>query len=89
MSALPTESDVRKRIPVTAGCLDYFPLAIAYVAMISHLGNAKHNPGEPLHWARERSADHADCVGRHLLDRKNYDGGVLEAGQLAWRALAN
>ena len=57
--------------------------------MVSWLGNDKHNPGEPLHWSRDKSGDHVDCAGRHLIDRKSYDGGILEAGQLAWRSLAN
>ncbi len=86
---LPTESDVRKKIPVTTGVLDYFPDAIAYVAMVSYLGNEQHNPGQPLHWAREKSADHPNCIGRHLIQRKQEDGGVIEAGQVAWRALAD
>lgn len=90
MPTLPHESELRKRIPITTGCFDYFPLALAYVAMVSYLGSVEHNPGQSLHWAREKSAGHADCIGRHLLDRKNYDeGALLEAGQLAWRALAN
>ena len=83
---LPAESELRKKIPIMTGFIDYFPLAIAYGAMISYLGNQKHNPGEPLHWSREKSADHVDCIGRHLIDRKQEDGGVLEAGQVFWRA---
>jgi len=86
MTTLPRESDLRKKIPITTGFLDYFPLAVAYAAMISYLGNEKHNPGEPLHWSRDKSADHADCIGRHMLDRDYDDNGVLEAGQAFWRA---
>ena len=86
---LPHEFELRKKLPVTTGVLDYFPLSIAYMAMVSYLGNEKHNPGQPLHWAREKSNDHADCAGRHLIDRKCFDNGILEAGQLAWRALAD
>lgn len=86
---LPLDSDMRKRIPITTGFIDYFPLAIAYAAMISYLGNKKHNPGQPLHWSRGKSADHPDCIGRHLIDRHFDDGGILEAGQVFWRAGAN
>ena len=36
--------------------------ALAEVARVSKAGNDQHNPGQPLHWARDKSADHADCV---------------------------
>lgn len=89
---LPSDSTVRKTIPITTGCLDYFPLALAYVAKISYHGNQKHNPGQPLHWARAKSNDHADCCGRHLVERGTIDPstpGLYHDGMLAWRALAN
>ncbi len=81
----------RKDEPVTTGVLDYFPLAIKALARLSKKGNDKHNPGEPLHWSREKSGDHADCIGRHLLDRGKVDpeSGELHDVALAWRALAN
>lgn len=82
-------SEERKDRPMATGLLDYFPDALAYVAYVSKLGNDKHNPGEPLHWAREKSMDHADCIVRHLLDRGGVsDDGVRHSGNLAWRALA-
>jgi hypothetical protein len=87
---LPENSAQRKTLPVTEGVLKYFPLAIAYIALVSKVGNDKHNPGEPLHWSRGKSDDHADCIGRHLLDLGTYAGdGLLHDGMLAWRALAN
>lgn len=88
--SLPTDSKARKGIPVVTGVLDYFPDAIAYVAMISKAGNDKHNPGEPLHWSRGKSNDHADCIGRHLIERGTMDpdDGLRHTGKLAWRALA-
>lgn len=74
---------------MATGCLDYFPLALAYVAHVSFVGNEQHNPGEPLHWAREKSNDHADCIIRHLVDRGKIDtDGVRHMGKAAWRALA-
>jgi hypothetical protein len=87
---LPTDSAARKRIPVVTGLLDYFPDALAAVAEVSFVGNEKHNPGQPLHWSREKSADHADCIGRHLLERGTVDSltKVRHTAQLAWRALA-
>ena len=98
---LPTDSQERKNFPLASGCLNYFPAAIAGVAKVSKLGNDKHNPGEPMHHARGKSSDHADCILRHLVDtqdllaaytRKTTDVApeqvLLEASQLAWRALA-
>jgi hypothetical protein len=68
MSALPSDSEARKRVPMYSGCLAYFPAALAGVAKISYAGNEKHNPGQPMHHARGKSADHADCILRHLMD---------------------
>lgn len=86
---LPTDSVARKAIPITEGVLDYFPLAIAEVAKCSHAGNEQHHPGEPLHWDKSKSTDHANCIGRHLIDRGTFDtDGVRHSAKLAWRALA-
>lgn len=89
-TTLPTDSSERKSIPLVSGVLDYFPAALAEVAKVSKAGNDKHNPGEALHWAREKSSDHADCIGRHLLERGAVDKGTgqLHSAELAWRALA-
>lgn len=101
---LPTDSAERKEYPLLSGCLKYFPAALAGVAKISKLGNDKHNPGQPLHHARGKSSDHGDCILRHLTDTEDLlaaaerNGSPLtpfgqeqilvEASQLAWRALA-
>ena len=91
---LPTDSKARKDIPLARGCLDYFPLAIAAVAELSRAGNDKHNPGQPLHWSREKSSDHADCAARHLIDmgpewdKIDPEFGSLHAVALVWRACA-
>jgi hypothetical protein len=88
--SLPTNSASRKAIPLVRGVLDYFPDALAAIAKLSVAGNAKHNPGEDLHWARGKSTDHADCILRHLIDRGKLDveDGVSHTVKLAWRALA-
>jgi hypothetical protein len=75
--------------PVCTGVLDYFPNALAAIAHVSFIGNQQHNPGEPLHWAREKSTDHADCLVRHLLERGTLDkDGMKHTAKMAWRALA-
>ena len=79
----------RKEYPITTGCLDYFRDALLYISHVSYKGNQKHNPGEPLHWARGKSTDEPDALGRHLVAREIVDdNGLLEAGEMAWRALA-
>ena len=89
-----SDSQNRKATPIFSGVLLYFPDALRAVAQHSRAANSKHNPGEPLHWAREKSTDHADCIARHLIDiGPNWDNidpefGSLHAQALAWRALA-
>lgn len=91
---LPTDSQARKQIPLLTGCLRYFPAALAGVARISKEGNDKHNPGEPLHHAREKSGDHGDCLLRHLVDLQDHlaagrkPEALAEADAVCWRALA-
>lgn len=86
---LPTDPAERKAIPLTTGVIDYFPLALAEVARLSKVGNDQHNPGEPLHWDKSKSTDHADTIGRHLIDRGKRDtDGQRHSAKLAWRALA-
>ena len=86
---LPTEAAARKGLPVVTGVLDYFPDALAAVAACSKAGNDQHNPGQPLHWSRGKSTDHADCIGRHLIERGTVDSdGIRHSAKLAWRALA-
>jgi hypothetical protein len=67
MKTLPDDSKVRKHYPIASGCMAYFPAALAGVAKHSFIGGAKYNDGELL-WLRYMSADHLDCIGRHLLD---------------------
>jgi dATP/dGTP diphosphohydrolase len=87
---LPVDSRARKEIPMCSGLVDYFSAALAAVAHVSFVGNEKHNPGQPLHHARGKSMDHADCIVRHLVERGTVDpdDGQRHSAKLAWRALA-
>jgi hypothetical protein len=87
---LPTDSKARKDIPLVRGVLDYFPAALAEIAKVSKAGNDKHNPGQPMHHARGKSMDHADCIVRHLVERGSIDAddGQRHSAKMAWRALA-
>jgi hypothetical protein len=70
---LPTDSNERNQLPMCDGLLDYFPDALAAVSQLSLAGNAKHNPGQPLHWARDKSTDHQNKIVRHLIERGGFD----------------
>lgn len=88
-AVLATNAKERKGAPITTGVIDYFPLALIEVAKCSKAGNDQHNPGQPLHWAKEKSTDHADCLVRHLVDRGTIDtDGIRHSAKVAWRALA-
>lgn len=86
---LPTDAKERKEIAIYSGVLMYFPDAIREVAKCSKAGNDQHNPGQPLHWAREKSTDQHDCIARHLMEAGTVDSdGIRHMAKCAWRALA-
>lgn len=88
-SILPIDAKQRKAAPVARGFLDYFPLAVVAVAELSQIANEQHNPGESLHWSKNKSSDHADCLLRHLIERGTVDtDGVRHSAKVAWRAMA-
>lgn len=79
----------RKERPLYSGVLTYFPDALMEVAHCSWKGNEQHNPGQPLHWAKEKSTDEADALMRHLLAAGTLDSdGIRHSAKVAWRALA-
>lgn len=85
---LPTGSAERKNIPMCRGLLDYFPAGLAAVAELSQGASTQHKHTE-MHWERGKSADHADCIVRHLVDRGTFDtDGKRHSTKVAWRALA-
>ena len=85
-------SEQRKEVAVSRGLFAYFPDALALIARHSVRSNEKHNPGEPVHWAREKSTDQEDCIGRHSLavavDPDSMDGDAPHILCRAWRSLA-
>ena len=89
---LPDSSAARKEIPLWTGLFEYFPNALAETSRVSFVGNEKHNPGEPMHWARGKSMDQANCVLRHMFDARfghRDPEGMHHLAYAAWRALAN
>lgn len=91
--SLPTDAKKRKEIPLFSGFVSYFPDTMAAVAQLSVIANEQHNPGQPLHWSKHKSTDHADSCQRHLSEigpnwtNRDTDG-VLHAVKAAWRANA-
>lgn len=89
---MPDNKTYRKERPLFSGVMAYFPDALLEVAHVSYIGNKQHNPGEPLHWAREKSTDQLDAASRHMVDHGkgipiDSDGGYHLA-KAAWRILA-
>lgn len=89
---LPVEDKARKAIPLWDGCIMYFPKALMAVAEVSRIGNEQHNPGEPLHWAKDKSTDQKNTAIRHMVD---HDTGLIRdtdgarhLAKAAWRVLA-
>jgi len=82
----------RKEIAVSRGVFAYFPDALALVARHSVRANEKHNPGDPVHWARDKSTDHEDCIARHsfavAVDPDSLDDDAPHIACRAWRSLA-
>ena len=85
---LPTDAKARKQVPICTGVVDYFPDALIEIAQVSFTGNEQHNPGQPLHWAKEKSIGRGDEIMRHLIERGTRDtDGLRHTAKLAWRAL--
>lgn len=88
-TTLPEDPKLRKQYPLASGLFDYFPDALVAISRVSFIGNEQHNPGQPLHWARNKSGDEADCILRHFAERGKIDkDGIRESARMAWRALA-
>jgi hypothetical protein len=89
VALLPTDAAARKKVPIASGVFDYFTSALLEIAKISQAGNDQHNPGQPLHWARGKSNDHADTMLRHFAERGTMDiDNHRHSAKMAWRALA-
>lgn len=93
--ALPSDDRQRKMIRAFQGFVQYFPDAIALVALLSKMANDQHNPGEPMHWAKDKSSEELDSLMNHLMDIASKgelsrdSDNVLDAIKVAWRGMAN
>jgi hypothetical protein len=81
MSLLPTDDKARKRLQAWAYLTEYFPDAFMAEVGVAVAGNEQHNPGQRLHWAREKSTDQMNTAFRHQLD---YASGVKKDTDGQW-----
>jgi hypothetical protein len=71
---LPTTDKERKAMPLWTFLMEYFPDTFLAIANVAIQGNEQHNPGQKLHWAREKSTDQMNTAFRHMWD---YGRGVV------------
>lgn len=68
---IPQGDAERKAAPMYRALAGYFPAALFEVAAHSLDSDRKHNPGgspDGPTWSRGKSADHEDCLIRHVID---------------------
>ncbi len=73
MSGLPTDDKNRKALPLWTFLMEYFPDVFVEVCRMAVVCNDQHNPGQRLHWARDKSKDQMNTAFRHMFD---YGRGV-------------
>lgn len=79
----------RKDYPLWSGLFEFFPDALLAVSNCSKVSNEQHHLGAKLHWDRSKSAQHENCLLRHLMEKGTKDtDGVRHSAKVAWRALA-
>ena len=80
------------KAPVMQGVVNYFPRAIAHVALVSQFGANKYTWGG---WVSvpDGVKRYGDAMGRHMVGEVidgpiDPDSGLLHAAQVAWNAMA-
>jgi hypothetical protein len=90
--SLPTDDKARKALPILTYLTEYFPDATLAEVRVAVAGNEQHNPGEPLHWARDKSTDQLNTAFRHLWDHKRGTtkdiDGEYHLAKAVWRLKA-
>ena len=81
----------RKEFPMYRGLRKYFPDALFEVSNVSFRATQQHHPNKEMHWNKEVSNDHLDCLERHLNDHakgiKFDEDGSRHLAKVVWRAL--
>ncbi len=91
---LPTDSAVRKTIPIYRGFIKPFGEAMAAVAQLTAVATKQHHPDGGVWWDKSKSIDELDALLRHMVDDASDPlsrdaEGVLHAVKIGWRAMAN
>jgi hypothetical protein len=89
---LPIDAKGREQWPIYDYIYGYFPDALMEEIRVSWIGNQQHNPGEKMHWARDKSSDHMNKALRHIDDyargtQKDVDG-TYHLAKAIWRLKA-
>lgn len=89
---LPDDYHERKKWELWTFLTEYFPDAFLAVVDVAIKGNDQHNPGQPLHWARGKSADQKNTAIRHMWDHR-FSGpkdkdGAYHLAKAIWRLSA-
>lgn len=89
---LPTTAQEREELALYDYIFGYFPDALLAELQVSVVGNKQHNPGQKMHWARDKSTDHMNKATRHLFDygrgiKKDTDG-TYHLAKAIWRLKA-
>ncbi len=90
--SLPSDPGERKGLPLWDYMFGYFPDTFLAEVAVAVAGNKQHNPGERLHWAREKSSDQLNTALRHQFDygtgtKKDTDG-CWHLAKAIWRLRA-
>lgn len=89
---LPNDAKARESWPFYDYMYGYFPDAFMAEVEVSWVGNQQHNPGQKMHWAREKSTDHMNKAMRHIDDygrgNKKDTDGCWHLAKAIWRLKA-
>jgi len=91
MNTIPTDDKERAKIRLLDYISNYFPHAHVAKARHSYESNLKHNGGEGMEWAKDKSVGDGNQILRHIMDAMDAwkAGDKAEATYhltcLAWR----
>lgn len=91
MSIIPIDDKERAKVRLLDYMMGYFPNAQVAKARHSYESNIKHNGGEGMEWAKDKSVGDGNQIMRHLVDgmeawrNGDRDEALYHFTCLAWR----
>lgn len=88
---IPEDDAERACYPIGTYLTEYCPNALLALSKHSYEANEKHNPGEEIHWARDKSIGSINRIFRHLFEfawhygRGEKDKSRYHLTAAAWR----